>query len=79
MLRVLRLEAVQASQLGDGVDAPRRHQRAKVTVSNCHLKEAVDGARYHDRKKFTKNSLKPRHTDTAINLLLDERFGSDCC
>ena len=40
MLRVLRLEAVQASQLGDGVDAPRRHQRAKVMVSNCHLKEA---------------------------------------
>src|SRR6516225_4239593 len=22
--------------LGDGVDAPRRHLRAKVTVSNCH-------------------------------------------
>jgi transposase len=26
--------------LGDGVDAPRRHLCAKVTVSNCHLKEA---------------------------------------
>src|SRR5260221_13960202 len=26
--------------MGDGVDAPRRHLRAKVTVSNCHLKEA---------------------------------------
>ena len=25
---------------GDGVDAPRRHLCAKVTVSNCHLKEA---------------------------------------
>ena len=24
------------AQLGDGVDAPRRHLRAKVTVSNCH-------------------------------------------
>jgi hypothetical protein len=22
--------------LGDGVDAPRRHLRAKVTVSSCH-------------------------------------------
>jgi transposase len=26
--------------MGDGVDAPRRHLCAKVTVSNCHLKEA---------------------------------------
>jgi hypothetical protein len=26
--------------MGDGVDAPRRHQCAKVTVSSCHLKEA---------------------------------------
>ena len=24
------------SAQGDGVDAPRRHLRAKVTVSNCH-------------------------------------------
>src|SRR5271166_473493 len=26
--------------LGDGVDAPRRHLRAKLTVSSCHLNEA---------------------------------------
>jgi hypothetical protein len=26
--------------LGDGLDAPLRHLCAKVTVSNCHLKEA---------------------------------------
>jgi len=26
--------------LSDGVDAPRGHLCAKVTVSNCHLKEA---------------------------------------
>ena len=30
----------QTAALGDGVDAPRRHLCAKVTVSNCHLKEA---------------------------------------
>jgi hypothetical protein len=28
--------AGQTSKKGDGVDAPRRHLRAKVTVSNCH-------------------------------------------
>ena len=28
-----------SAQLGDGVDAPRRHLCAKVTVSNCHLEE----------------------------------------
>jgi hypothetical protein len=29
-------DAVEHRHMGDGVDAPRRHLCAKVTVSNCH-------------------------------------------
>src|SRR5436309_1205109 len=33
--------AAQTAQLGDGVDAPRRHLCAKVTVSNCHRRRRL--------------------------------------
>jgi hypothetical protein len=38
--RLILTVTLLAAALGDGVDAPRRHLCAKVTVSNCHLKEA---------------------------------------
>jgi hypothetical protein len=43
-------------QKGDGVDAPRRHQRAKVTVPSRHLR----------RRPWTSRSTCSRHTELTL-------------
>ena len=60
--------------MGDGVDAPRRHLRAKVTVSSCHLKEASMEQTITIGLDIAKNVFQSHGADAAGHVLFRKRL-----
>jgi hypothetical protein len=60
--------------MGDGVDAPRRHLRAKVTVSNCHLKEASMEQTITMGLDIAKHVFQAHGADAAGHVLFRKRL-----
>jgi transposase len=62
------------ADLDDGVDAPRRHLRAKVAVSNCHLKEASLEQATTIGLDIAKHVFQAHGADTAGHALFRKRL-----